>query len=196
MKYDTMKTVLNPDKVLSDTLVSAFGLDCYLDIISEIQNADFKADEQFRKKFNGFFRVRQKSQKWYDTYYSLMEQQKSKYMTFGEILNVLFAQSNAVEASFASKLMAAVNPQLPIWDRYVLTHLGLDRDWAKCRREEPSVRIEKAIEIYQDICNWYQQFLKTKEGKACVRKFDEVLPEYRECITDVKKIDFWIWSKR
>ena len=65
--------VLNPETVIEDSLETAFNLKAYLRIISEIQRDDFIATPDFRKMFNGFYRVRQKTAAWYDTYYKLLE---------------------------------------------------------------------------------------------------------------------------
>lgn len=52
---------LNPDTVIEDSLETAFGLRTYIDILSVIQQDNFVATPEFRKTFNGFYRVRQKS---------------------------------------------------------------------------------------------------------------------------------------
>lgn len=50
---------LNPNTVIEDSLVMAFGLRSYIDILSVIQRDNFVATPEFRKAFNGFYRVRQ-----------------------------------------------------------------------------------------------------------------------------------------
>lgn len=49
------------DAIGIDSLVRAFGLSAYIDIPSVIQQDNFVATPEFRKTFNGFYRVRQKS---------------------------------------------------------------------------------------------------------------------------------------
>jgi len=40
------------------------------------------------------------------------------------------------------------------------------------------------------------QILNSKDGKECVKKFDTILPDYAGKVSDVKKIDFMLVSKR
>ena len=78
-----------------------------------------------KKTFNGFYRGRQKSAAWYDKYYKLMEEQKSANRSFKDLLLYLEPVGGTIDVSFVSKLMAAVDPSLPIWDKYVLQNLEL-----------------------------------------------------------------------
>ena len=50
---------LNSNTVIEDSLEMAFGLSSYIDILSVIQQDNFVATPEFRKAFNGFYRVRQ-----------------------------------------------------------------------------------------------------------------------------------------
>ena len=56
-------------------------------------------------------------------------------------------------------------------------------------------RIRKVEELYDGMVNWYADFLKTENARECIAKFDEVLPDYA-WLSDVKKIDFFLWSIR
>ena len=147
----------------------AFGLRSYIDILSVIQQDNFVATPEFRKAFNGFYRVRQKSAAWYDKYYGLMEEQRSANRSFRELLFCLEKISGTIDVSFASKMLAAIDPMLPIWDKYVLQNLGLLKRWEK---------------------------MASKDGKACIAALDSAMSHYKEKLTEVKKIDFLLWSMR
>lgn len=43
-------------------------------------------------------------------------------------MHLLHGVDNSVEVSFASKLIATVSPEEPIWDKYVLKNLGFDKE--------------------------------------------------------------------
>jgi hypothetical protein len=43
--------------------------------------------------------------------------------------------------------------------------------------------------------SWYADFLQTENGKDCIAEFDRTLPGY-VWMSDVKKIDFYLWSIR
>ncbi len=187
---------INPNNVIGDCLENAFGLKTYMRIMQNASADDFSATPEFRKLFNGFYKVQRKTQKWYDRYYELMEEQRIKSRSFSEILVELNSINPSVEASFASKLIATINPDFPIWDQYVLRNLGFEREWEKYRSCSADARIEKAVEIYEIIQSLYSEFELSAEGKACIAAIDSALPMYAEKLSNTKKIDFILWSKR
>ena len=125
-----------------------------------------------------------------------MEKQKEVPQSFETVLRSMYKVGNTIEVSFVSKLIAAVNPNLPIWDQYVIKNLGFMKKWDRYRQKTAEERIQKAVAIYDAIVSWYDEFLVSENGKLCVKCFDDNLPEYADKITDVKKVDYWLWSKR
>lgn len=187
---------LNANTVIEESLGVAFSLRSYINILSAIQQDNFVATPEFRKAFNGFYKVRQKSAAWYDKYYGLMEEQRSANRSFRELLICLEKINGTIDVSFASKMLASVDPLLPIWDKYVLQNLGLLKRWEKMAGKEKMVRIDEAERIYEEIKFWYRAFICSKDGKACIAAFDSAMPHYKEKLTEVKKIDYLLWSKR
>lgn len=105
-----------------------------------------------------FWRVIYRSKDWQNRYYKLLEEQTKDKKTFGELLHLLHGVDNSVEVSFASKLIAAVSPEEPIWDRYVLKNLGFDKEWNKADGLCYGERIKVAVKIYEGIKDWYGDF--------------------------------------
>lgn len=188
--------VLNPNTVISDALESAFKISEYIYIVDTLKNKDFKVDKIFEQKYNGYYRVRQKTSEWYTFYYSLLEEQRDKNYSFETILRKLFCINNTIEASFASKLVATIDPNKPIWDKYVLQNLGFKQEWEKLRSADTQRRIEAAVNIYNKIIEWYESFIESDDGKECLNIFNAIFPSYIDKLTDVKKIDFLLWGKR
>lgn len=188
--------VIDAKTAIADCLENAFSLKEYMAIIEYVQQDSFEATPSFRKTYNGFYRVRQKSSDWYKKYYELMEKQREDKKSFEEILRALYAVGGCLDVSFASKLMATVDPKLPIWDQYVIQNLGLKSQWEKMRSADFESRIQVAVCIYQNLQEWYINFTNSREGKACIEEFDKALPKYKELLTDVKKVDYLLWSKR
>lgn len=93
-------------------------------------------------------------------------------------------------------MLASVDPLLPIWDKYVLQNLELLKRWEKMADKDKVVRIDEAEQIYEDIKSWYRAFIRSKNGIACIAAFDSAMPYYKEKLTEVKKIDYLLWSKR
>jgi len=89
-----------------------------------------------------------------------------------------------MEESFASKLAATIDPNLPVIDSWVRCNLGLGRAFST----------ENAKEIHQKIREQYAEFLSTENGKYLIRRFAETYPEAH--ITHVKMLDFVLWQTR
>lgn len=110
-------------------------------------------------------------------------------MTFEEILRFFWERLGRVEASFSSKLLATVNPDMPVWDREVLKNLGLKPPLFHDR-----YRIAKTEKLYNAIIRWYSTYLKTERGKSQLLAFDQRFPQ--SGISDLKKIDLILWQTR
>ena len=186
---------LNPSTVMGECFETAFGIKTYVELINEVADKHFSASDKFRKKFNAYYRVRQRKADWYDAYYSLMIQQKKQEKTFEDLLKELAVYGN-IEVSFSSKLLATADTNRPIWDQYVLKSLGVYNSWQKYNNKPKIDRIKKASELYSEIEDWYRIFLNSADGKACIKQFDLLLPSYAKIISDTKKIDYMLVSKR
>ena len=49
--------------------------------------------------------------------------------------------------------------------------------------------------LYDQIVSWYADYLTTDEARENIIEFDRLLPEYA-WVSDTKKIDCLLWSKR
>ena len=125
-----------------------------------------------------------------ECYYRLFERAKQHHFSFADVIGSLYVETGNVEASFSSKMIATIDPEKPIWDQYVLQNLGLE-----LKGKNPREKIGNAVEIYHQIEAWYAKYLKTDEARENIAEFDRWLPSYA-WITDVKKIDYLLWSKR
>ena len=55
--------------------------------------------------------------------------------------------------------------------------------------------MHNAVLLYDRIVNWYTDYLTTDEARENIGEFDRLLPEYT-WVSDTKKIDCLLWSKR
>ena len=144
----------------------------------------------FQRFYNHFYRVRRNAE-WQARYYAIMEREKANPSTaFGDVLREMHGLTGNVEASFASKMVATLHPDRPIWDSLVLARLGL-----RLKGTTAQARLEKAVEVYGKIVSWYEAYLLTEDAEKNIRLFDELLPDYA-WLTPVKKVDFLLWSER
>ena len=185
-----MDRLLLPEVVISMMLKKSFGVDKYTFIIKELSKRDISKDINYQRVFNTFYKVR-RNNKWRKIYYQYFESQKNnKHLTFEMVIRYLYEKTSQLEFSFSSKLLSTVNPNMPIWDVYVLNNLGL-----KMKMGKPKDRIEQAIRLYRDIHETSMRLVKSDWGKLAIAKFNEVLPD-AFWISDIKKVDFFIWQTR
>lgn len=165
------------------------GLLKYLHIMERINKTDVSKDLEFQKRFNGFYRIRQRKPEFYMEYYNFMEEHKGEDVTFDLVLSHFHNKLDRVEASFSSKMVATLNPNLPVWDEFILKNLGLKKPAYGTKN-----RINKTVDLYNNIVKWYEDFLPTDNAKKMIELFDE---KYKGVnITDTKKIDLILWQIR
>lgn len=176
-------------QVLQDRLAASMGLDKYRFILETFRKVNISTDVDFQRTFNGFYLVRRNAE-WRTIFYEFFESAKSRKVSFEEIITYLYEKTGNIEASFSSKMLATLDTDKPIWDRYVVQNLQLKLE-GSTKRE----KLENAIKLYGDIEAWYAEFLKTDKAKECIEEFDAALPDYI-WMSDIKKIDAVLWSVR
>ena len=171
-------------------VIRFLALEKYNYIREELYKCDVSKDKIFQKRFNSFFRVR-RNETWRKKFYKYFEKNKNNInITFDTIVKDLLLETGNIEASFSSKLLSTINPNMPIWDQYVLQNLGLVLT-GKTKEE----KLQEAVRLYDSIVAWYEEYLKTDEANENIKVFDRLLPDYA-WISNTKKIDCLLWSKR
>jgi hypothetical protein len=143
---------------------------------------------EFQRRYNGFYRVR-RGATWQVPYYRLMERSKTRRTTFAEALTSLAAESGRVEASFASKLVATLDPSQPIIDQHVLRNFGLRMPYA-----QEANRLDKVIELHAELQRRYGRLLGSDVGRAICDRFRLRFPAAD--IGDLKRVDLVLWQHR
>lgn len=177
---------INLEKVDKDIIEE--GLPKYLNIIEGFKSLNEPTDD-FKKKFNYFYRIRQRSKTFYDAFYSLMFEYKNKNIEFSQILTTLFEKTGKVESSYSSKLLHTINPNKPIWDKFVLMNLNINKS------RYGKDKIQFSIDTYKKIEDFYNEFLLTEDAKRYIEFFDTNFPKGIQ-ISNIKKIDFLLWASR
>ena len=167
------------------------GLIKYLEIMDMLYKVNVSEDRDFQKKYNHFYRMRQRKAEFYQLYYDYMEQMKhnNATITFEDVFSYIQEKTSRCETSFSSKLLATINPNMPVWDSFVLENLGIKKIYPSAKDKEI-----KIVSAYNKICQWYEKFINTEEAKLIVDTFDEIYPHTE--ITDTKKIDLFLWQNR
>lgn len=168
------------------------GILKYINIMDMSCTEDAVKSLIFQKLYKGFYRVRRNDQ-WCKKYFShLIENIKKNDISFDNVLDYVFKETGRCEASFSSKLVATINPNKPIWDKWIIENTGLR---APSSANKNKIALTKAA--YQSIVLWYDVFLKSADGELWIKTFIENVPaDVADKITDVKKVDFILWQIR
>jgi hypothetical protein len=119
-----------------------------------------------------------------------MQRWKGSKPTFDEVLEHLNKSLGKYEPSFSSKLVATLDPNQPIWDAYVLENTQIKvPSYTSCHK------LERAQAAYKCLQSWYKRFLGSSDGKFVVNVFNRTVSRHAK-ITDLKKVDFWLWQTR
>lgn len=166
------------------------GLEKYQWIMKSLRKVDVSTDREFKKRFNGFYKIRQRTPDFYDAFYNKLEaSKKGEPPTFAEVLDYFWQRLHRIEASFSSKLVATINPDMPVWDKEVLRNLKLKKPLSTDK-----YRLNKTIELYNAIITWYANYLKNEKCRAQLFEFNNRFPN--SGISDIKKIDLILWQTR
>ena len=180
---------IDSKKVIETRIAESMGFDKYKQIMETVRKTNVSTDLDFQRIFNAFYRVRRNAE-WRKTYYNLFETSKNSTPSFESIIRTMYEVTGNIEASFSSKMLATINPEMPIWDRYVVQNLCLEM-----RGKTKVDQLKCAVDLYDKMISWYENFLQTENGRECIAEFDRILPGY-VWMSDVKKIDFYLWSIR
>ena len=110
---------IDAKKVIETRIAESMGFDKYKQIMEMVRKTDVSSDPDFQRNFNGFYRVR-RNVEWRKVYYDLFESVKGSNPSFEYIIRTMYEATGNIEASFSSKMLATINSDMPIWDRYVI----------------------------------------------------------------------------
>ena len=172
-----------------NAVIKFLALDKYNYIKEKVYKCDVSKDIKFQTTFNSFYRVR-RDEKWRGVFYTYFESIKNKKdITFEEIVKYIYKKTGKIEASFCSKLLSTINPDMPIWDQYVLANLDL-----KVKGITKKEKIENIVEVYNKIIEIENKKLKEIDIQQAIKDFKEFFPEYH--LSDIKILDYILWNSR
>lgn len=164
------------------------GVAKYIFIMDTFWLVNSYNDYSFRVIYTDFYKLSiGTDQEFRNIYFQFLESSKNNGYRFEDVLKMLYDISGKIHGSFASKLIATVNPKLPIIDRFIKEHLELNSYYGISNSNE-------IINQYYEIINIYEGFLKTQKCKEWIYLFDQKFPNNN--IENIKKIDFILWQMR
>lgn len=168
----------------------------YAEIVYAVPRTDVSEDAEFQRKFTAFFKVR-RDDEWRSAYFELFEECKKKSdnkskkngLTFEFVLRRLYDRTGQIEASFASKMLAAIDPTKPIWDSVVLSQMRIEPMTSTI----VDLRLNLTVLSYRSIESWYEDCFSYGLADEPIAAFNRAFPQYLP-FSDVKKLDFMIWA--
>jgi hypothetical protein len=163
------------------------GLLKYLWLQNKFAKTNVIEDFEFQRKFNHFYRVR-RGEEWRKSYFDLLENCRNKSPTFEFVLAALLNKTGKLEASFSSKLIATLNPNMPVLDSVVLKNLGLKLPIS------PKNKFNSIVSVYAELETQLNHLLNSTNGEKAIAKFKARFPTSQ--VTDIKILDFILWQSR
>lgn len=164
-------------------------LDKYRYLLEKKNTCNMAKDKEYQRTFNKFFMIR-RDEKWRTIFYDFFEKNKlNKEITFEEILRYMYKKTGNIEASFSSKMLAIINTNMPIWDQYVISNLGLIVEGNT--KEE---RLASTIDVYNQIIKQEKELIKREDIQKAIKDFKKEFGKYG--LSDVKILDYIIWNVR
>ncbi|MFA7285398.1 MAG: hypothetical protein WC011_00920 [Candidatus Paceibacterota bacterium] len=177
------------------------GLKQYLSIQRCLHLTNPSKDILFQEMFSNFYGIRFKDISWKKEYFTLLEISKEQKKDFGEILKILYTKTNTVDASFSSKLLATINPNLPVIDKWIRINLSINEEYQEISAlEDISDRLKKTENFYNKLVDIFEEFIPTEGAKNIFDYFNLKYPYTNitetSKITKVKILDLILWQLR
>ncbi len=166
----------------------AVGLQKYCWIQAEVMQRDVSTDAEFQRRFSGFYRIRRNAS-WRRDFYAILEDRKYTKVEFSAVLDGLHSSTGRLEASFASKLVATIDPERPVIDSIVLKNLGLRLPPYSARDRVPGI-----LKVYEQLEEWYGTRLSEPATARVLSAFKAFYPD--ASVSDVKALDLVLWQIR
>ena len=181
---------MNRDKIIDTINKARKGILQYVEIMDLFPCVNVAVNSNFQRIYNSFYKIRQRNHYFYSTYYEYMENGKIRMPSFDDTIVHFHTILGRFEPSFSSKLAHTLDQNQPIWDVNILRNID---------QRAPSYgtndRLNKIIEVYRRLRQWYRKFLPTEEASEILTIFDKLIPDSHR-ISYVKKIEFVLWQTR
>jgi len=181
----------NKNNILSNLKQKDIGTYCFLK--KKFAKGDILKDLEFQSKFKQFYIMNSAglSDGWKERFFELLS---AKYDNLKYILSELYKIPRrdgrySVQFSFATKLLHTVNNENPIYDKMIGE--VLDKKINGPNRDE---KINSCIEIYNFLKKLYLGLTKNSKIRKVILEFRLRFNVSRKDISDVKALDFIIWS--
>lgn len=175
----------------------------YIELINELHETDVSKNIEYIKKYKNFYRMnmaRGLSDEFYNDYFIFLQNNKNNKdnLTFEKVLKYLYYESKKskrIEASFSSKLLATINPNMPVWDTNVFSWLKEYNIKKPKITKDKDLQLNLTINTYKLLEKILNNIIKN-EGQKYIQVFNDTFVNNPDLlnISDMKKIDLILWS--
>ncbi len=181
------------DEIISN--INSESIDVYLWLGNEYNKGNVKNNLVFQFVFRSYYGL--------DSAGLTDEQKKcffellaDKEVSLEKILEELYElptlrkkNKNTIQFSFATKLLHTINNNKPIFDAKVSAVIHKNK-----RGNDRESKIKSCLEIYNFLKNLYSDLLNNEKIKKLISKFRSKFDVTENQMTDIKILDFIIWS--
>ena len=179
------------DEIISN--INSESVDVYLWLKNEYGKGNVNKNLVFQFTFRSYYRLDSAglTEKQKGRFFELMTDKK---VNLEKILEELYKlptlrEKKTIQFSFATKLLHTINNNKPIFDSEVAAIIH-----RKVSGNNKKSKIESCREIYSFLEDLYFILVKEKKIKKVISKFRSRFDIAQNQITDIKILDFIIWS--
>jgi hypothetical protein len=148
------------------------------------------ANRDYRRTFNGYYKMGLKSAEFYRHFFSILREAASASSppSLEAILQDLYDKTGERHLSFGTKMRATVTDDAVVFDRNVAAHFGIPstslpkQDW-----------LPEALRRYEEIRRAIRAFTQAQEWQQMRTLFDQKFPEAAH-LSDIRKADLIVWA--
>ena len=118
-----------------------------------------------------------------------MARAKQDKLQFPDVLHALFSATQRYEASFASKLVATLDPSQPVIDSFVLENTGLRLPSFAAHNRSACI-----CDVHAALLAQFSAYLAGEGGAYLTSEFRRIYPNAG--ITEIKMLDLVLWQTR
>jgi hypothetical protein len=156
----------------------------YVQMMTLFPQVDVSKDALFQRKLKSVNKFMFLEEGFVSDYFDFLQKHKNDSLDFIDTLKYFREKHGKYFYSYVSKILAIIDPTLPVWDSTVRSVFGFKNPDELSSDDK---RIKKAKFIYGTLLEWYKNFLASEQGLKWIGFFDEVYPDSN--ITAIKKIN-------
>jgi hypothetical protein len=166
-------------------------VDTLLELNKVRRNPALAVDPDYQRRFKGYYRLRQKSARFYERFFTILQAGASAEVppSLSDILQKLYDDTKERHLSFGSKMRATLADDAVIFDKNVASYFRIPssslppgNDW-----------LVKSLRRHEKVAQGVQAFVRSADWQQKQILFDQAFPNAAH-LPDIRKADLIIWA--